>query len=559
MPLTDPSLAIPRQVRAQAETPPGDPTDLFAAVVRLWADQEEAREFEVVGESMAPILDGIQRIRARMGECRPRFGEIVLFYRAGNLIAHRVVGRSGEGLRTRGDAATGFDAPVAAADLLGVVTHLRWHDRVVDLEGFGSVPLRTGLGLLSLAAGLLRLSPGGSPAGASLPGRVRDGVLSPIYRGSLRTGFRAFAAISRSARRLDRVLPRRENRLLLSALHLGEMPAAAKGGFRRLDEDGWRRLGSRAIRLGAGPLLLDGLRRAGLDDPPPREVGRDLERAYYGQALFNTVALQELSRLVRSLNGAGIVPVILKGGALAGRLYRNVALRTLSDLDLLVRPEEAPAAERALRGAGYGYADPDAIGDYDDHHHLPPYAPPRGHPRIEIHTALLHRRQRAEPDVAAMRERSREVAVGDGTARVFCPEDQLLHAALHLALSDRFVRGVKDVVDIDRLVRQTDGFDWERVVATAGDPALGRPLHYALHLSRTLLGTPVEAAAWARLRAHRLPLPEDRMLKATSAHYLTALPDAEEFFGMATANALVTRPPGAPAAEPGETVSIILV
>jgi signal peptidase I len=48
-------------------------------------------------------------------------GNIVLSIRGGRLFAHRVVGRVGAQLITRGDAVNDCDPPVSAAELLGVV------------------------------------------------------------------------------------------------------------------------------------------------------------------------------------------------------------------------------------------------------------------------------------------------------------------------------------------------------------------------------------------------------------------------------------------------------
>ena len=128
MSLRERPAGLPHFVQAQAEEPPPGISlpnpDLFAAVVQLWAGLEDAREFEVVGESMAPILEGLQRIRARMGDRNPRFGDVVLFYRRGNLIGHRVVGRRRGLFLTRGDSGRGFDPLLDPKDLVGVVTHL---------------------------------------------------------------------------------------------------------------------------------------------------------------------------------------------------------------------------------------------------------------------------------------------------------------------------------------------------------------------------------------------------------------------------------------------------
>jgi len=94
-----------------------------------------------------------------------------------------------------------------------------------------------------------------------------------------------------------------------------------------------------------------------------------------------------------------------------------------------------------------------------------------------------------------------------------------------MALGDRFVRGVKDLCDIDRLARQGNDLDWDLLLRSARAQELERILYYSLHLARWAFGTPVPAPTWARLRRHRLPYPEDRLLKAVATTYVTALPN----------------------------------
>jgi hypothetical protein len=482
---------------------------------------------------MHPILEGVQRLRVRMGTQRIRFGDIVLFYQDRKLIAHRVVGRGSRGFRTRGDATRGFDrALLARPEILGVVTDLLGTGTELHLEGPGAGPVRVCLGLLSRTAGALRLSAPGGPAARTLPGRVRDALLGPAYRAAIGGLFRRYAALSRAAARLEHSRSRRSSRTLLAMLR-GDV----LGGVLAPQEA--RRIVERAARLGVAPILWDRLQGGKAAGRLPEELRAELRRFTYAQTLYNTVMLRELGELLEGLRQTGVQPVVLKGAALAGRLYRNVGLRTLSDLDLLVRPSELPAADGVLRRRGYRQrVDPRFRTLYRHHHHTAPYAPPRGHPRVELHTGLISPDHGLHPDLERMRARCRDARFHRALGAILCPEDQLLHVCLHLSLSDRFVRGLKDLMDIDGLVRETEDLDWDRFLATTEDAGLGRPVCYALGLARRCLHTPLPAAVVRRLRCHRLPLLEDRLLRWTSRHFVTAPPDGERVFGVATAKQL---------------------
>lgn len=79
----------------------------------------------VGGSSMLPALrpSDVLLVR-RCGIDAPAVGDVVLFLRDGRLFAHRVVGRRGHSLVTRGDAVATPDAPVDASELLGRVTRV---------------------------------------------------------------------------------------------------------------------------------------------------------------------------------------------------------------------------------------------------------------------------------------------------------------------------------------------------------------------------------------------------------------------------------------------------
>lgn len=61
-------------------------------------------------------------------------------------------------------------------------------------------------------------------------------------------------------------------------------------------------------------------------------------------------AEQEVIELLRNM---GVPSVVIKGNALARDLYGDANCRSSSDIDLLVRREDAVRSDEALRGAGY--------------------------------------------------------------------------------------------------------------------------------------------------------------------------------------------------------------
>jgi len=488
---------------------------------------------------MRPILDGVDRVRARLGAGLVRRGDIVLFQRDGRLIVHRVVGRTAAGVRTRGDACRGFDPDLLPEErILGVATHLLGAERPIELDGAGAGLLRPFLAAVSSAAGWIGVDPAGPGQGAGFLARCRDRLLAPPYRAILRGSFRAYARGSRLRTRVGNLFPEAAIRFLVARLAPGpareQVPPPA-------DAASWRRAAARAVQLGMGSLFLHRLRERGEAGLTPPEILRDLERTHYAQALYNTRALADLARVIGAFRAEGLHPVVLKGAALAGRRYLQLAHRAISDLDLLLPASEIERADRVLRDLGYRQSCPPGWeAFYAHHHHSAPYLPPRGHPRLEIHVGLLDRRWRQQPDLEGMLARAVELPFGGTSAWALATEDQILHACLHLAVSGRFLRGMKDLADIDLLVRSPEGLDLELILAAAERPGVGRVLHYALGLAHDLFATPIPPGLAAALRAYRLPFLEDRALRRLARAGVAAVPDEGDSFGLATSQWLIS-------------------
>jgi hypothetical protein len=70
----------------------------------------------------------------------------------------------------------------------------------------------------------------------------------------------------------------------------------------------------------------------------------------------------------------------------------------------------------------------------------------------------------------------------------------VLHSATHLFFNEEFSNGLRDLADLDSLLRgfgRERGF-WERLAQRARVLGLARPLYYGLRYAQRLLGTPVE-------------------------------------------------------------------
>ena len=95
----------------------------------------------------------------------------------------------------------------------------------------------------------------------------------------------------------------------------------------------------------------------------PDQVLSEIRAAGRQAALEALQQKGETIRLCRLLDLAGVHPILLKGWALAERLYGSTGARQGRDLDFLVRDEEFATACKVLREAGYSAGRCDA-GDH---------------------------------------------------------------------------------------------------------------------------------------------------------------------------------------------------
>jgi hypothetical protein len=239
---------------------------------------------------------------------------------------------------------------------------------------------------------------------------------------------------------------------------------------------------------GLAPILHNTLVRP-CAEPVPEYVASRLRDCYRESAKRNFILTTQLLDLLRAFATEGIAVVPVKGPALAESLYRDPALRPFSDLDILVRPRDVPAALRLLSREGYSLAS----------HMARVPTPTLLNLNFEL---LLHRKQRAPVDLQW------KVGLADYP---FCIDPEMLWRSLtrcQIAGSEAAslsaealmlflcVHGAKHawsrlqwLGDVARLVRAQP--DWESTMKFAAEAGCRRPLLLALLLAHELLEAPV--------------------------------------------------------------------
>jgi hypothetical protein len=208
-----------------------------------------------------------------------------------------------------------------------------------------------------------------------------------------------------------------------------------------------------------------------------------------------TQALWEAEMARRALTPLGIPLVLLKGTAYAAAGLAAGIGRSIGDLDILVPRDALAEVERALLAAGWEWVKEDS---YDDlyyrrwMHELPPLIHRERDRMIDVHHTILPLTARPRPDAEALIASS--VLLENGL-RVLHPADMIVHAAAHLIADGELAGGLRNLWDIDRLVRQfaEEGYEFTvELRERAWEHGLVPEVARALRLARALYGMPAD-------------------------------------------------------------------
>jgi hypothetical protein len=143
----------------------------------------------------------------------------------------------------------------------------------------------------------------------------------------------------------------RERAFLLSALFPRDLDLARLRALAAGPLD-WEWMATAAHLAAAVPLLWNAVTAADLEDAIPEPVRARLRDEAEANAMQGALFLATLARVAVALERAGVESLALKGAALVLLAPDYLALRHMSDLDLLIRPAQQEQAAEVLRGLG---------------------------------------------------------------------------------------------------------------------------------------------------------------------------------------------------------------
>ena len=186
------------------------------------------------------------------------------------------------------------------------------------------------------------------------------------------------------------------------------------------------------------------------------------------------------SKAIAELSRAGIATLGLKGLVLGLRYYGNVGARSMADIDLVTRDDEAYRALEVLEASGWRLLHP-------------PFARERRRggstalvnaagDELDLHWHVLLVQPFASVDEAFW-QGAEAIEIGGVPSRALQPADELLHTIVH-GLHWNPINSLRWIADAVTLLRRAPHVDWDRLIDAAARYCARVPRRHGAGLPR---------------------------------------------------------------------------
>jgi transposase len=230
----------------------------------------------------------------------------------------------------------------------------------------------------------------------------------------------------------------------------------------------------------------------------PQEFLQKIKIAYLRTFLANERNFKKLAELLEVFNRAGIKVILLKGSHLAQFVYKDIGLRPMGDIDIMIKEFDLHKAVELLCQMGYDYLQmPRDSGkrlyltekDIKSHHHIPGLGCREGIRNLEVHWTIIRPFLPVRIDIEGLWTRANQVKINNASVLVLSPEDMIMHISMHASYDKRFTSDIKSYCDIATIItRYTHEIDWAQLKVRAVEWGVEKSVYLTMRLSQDILG-----------------------------------------------------------------------
>jgi hypothetical protein len=253
----------------------------------------------------------------------------------------------------------------------------------------------------------------------------------------------------------------------------------------------------------------------------PVKTRQTMEFYYWKNISRWLIREDNLKKVIDALRQESVKVILLKGAAFQDTLYKNIGLRIMADIDILVHPEEFLLAIKILGKCGFQASSQDINKTIARLEKLPKIYWPKDLGFINQSGRVIELHQNliipwfllAFPlDIDAIWERSiPQLEVEDNppaeaensNVRYLSPYDTLAHLCLNLA--SHGLKNLQTYLDIDLWIRNLgNSWDWERFLDLVFQWQIRSVTYHVLSTCKFLLDTPFPDTILKQLDPGRL-------------------------------------------------------
>jgi hypothetical protein len=261
-------------------------------------------------------------------------------------------------------------------------------------------------------------------------------------------------------------LPEQQLLLLIARQQLDE---ETQIGLRDLVESSldWKLVYESAQQHGLLPLLYRHLVSA-CRESIPSEFLQTLQQEFESNNKRNLGMMQQLLKLLALFQANRIDVITLKGPLLAERVYGDLGLRTVADIDLLIRENEFDSVRALLQQAGYlmePQLRPEQIERHLEFHCEIQFVHSELDVVVDLHWALAPQTFSGALETAEVFRRKQQIMIAGKEVDILSREDELLFLSMHAA--KHYWSQLEWFAAIAELLRHSESLGCAKVLARA--------------------------------------------------------------------------------------------
>ena len=281
--------------------------------------------------------------------------------------------------------------------------------------------------------------------------------------------------------------------LLTSATHFDDEHIETLKSLLKSNPD-WSFIKHFSAVQGTAPLLYKALKKNNLLDLIPGDVYSYFQNIYFQTQTKNILALEQLRKVLNAFNSKGIRTILLKGIASAEFIYKDIGLRPMGDIDIMVEQERLLDAEKILFNLGYINKEPYKslkLRTLNIYNHLNAFF--NKNIIIELHREInsIHHFYRIPAHL--IWDNIEAVSIENETAYIISTEKNLQYLSLHSIAHflEKKIR-LNNFIDISELIKKENGnINWVQFQEECHTLNISLPLFRALSVCKTFLNTPI--------------------------------------------------------------------